>query len=33
MFRNRERMLKILIIFLAVTLIVSFTLPLILAGR
>jgi hypothetical protein len=33
MFRNRDRMVKILIVFLAITLVASFTLPLILAGR
>jgi len=33
MFRNRDRMVKVLIVFLAITLVVSFTLPLILAGR
>jgi hypothetical protein len=33
MFRHRDRMIKIMVILLAVALVVSFTLPLILAGR
>ena len=33
MFRHRDRLVRIMIILLAVALVVSFTLPLILAGR
>ena len=33
MFRHRERLVKILVVLLAVMLLLSFTLPLLLAGR